>query len=276
MSVEFSDLYPKGPDGTFTPKTVQVGNADADVQYGPIAYVSDFDALREGQTMILWVQVFPADIDPANVNGYYVSLVRIKPWFVRSNVEDRTPGAVQHGAPGPGVLQDPIPPNNRVKIDAQTFSPGTGLITIFQQPPPAPPGNTLGNRRLWIPSPKRLDTIPAIYGSGPLAIAVDPQNSDSILLDDVWAIPMPDPTTVPAAFNVSGTFANIGAIVEKVFHYPAHGRALGVSVEYQLTSRITATVASRGTPLPSGDPPIINIGYKTGTGTLLTQDRIDG
>jgi len=295
---EFSDLRPISKRGTYDPffvKAISVGGINNGTIY-PVVPLNDpsVDAFREGATLLVYMEVgFPALQTDDNPDEVYVSGLRIKPWWLRSNDEFRTPGdPAQSGNPygvmGGRTAAAPAGRPYPSQIDTNVF----GGWDIFAQPfDPSDqfdPVNTngLGNRNVWYPSPKRLDTVPSALGSSPLNIAL-PNTSDSILLDDVWYVPLPNPGSVPwvdPPWN-GGTPVTLGNPPNyrqnKVFTYPAFGRCLGVSFEVVLAllADDTPVAPVAGVvPVPPGPDggvyPLIRIGYRSGVTHSVIQERV--
>jgi len=285
---EFSDLKPKLDRGIFSPVAPLLPGSVLGVNNGKIHPIiplnassptnPSVDCFREGETLLVYIRCrFPTVTEGSAV---YVSGVRMKPWWLRSNVEYRTIGepsqsgnplGVMGGAPSPGA--SPFPS----QIDTQTF----GGWSIFDHPFDLSAGqfapvnvNGLGNRYVWYPSPKRLDTVPPEWGSSPLNIA-RPNTSDSILLDDVWYLPLPNPTSSPwnaSPWNLNG---NANYLQNKEFTYPAFGRCLGLSFEFTFAQLSDdAPVETEPTQAPPGDYPQLNISYKSGATHAVIQERL--
>ena len=293
---EFSDLRPINQQGIFSPFQYTTRSAEQGVNFGTIwpvvaADLNGLDAFREGATLLIYLEVgFPQTQEgPANPNGVYVSGLRIKPWWLRSAVEFRTPGnpamsgnpyGVMGGQPAPGGTPYPSQIDTDVfrgwSIFAQPFDPLNGQQFALVNT------NVLGNRNVWLPSPKRLDTVPFALGSAPLNTAID-RTSDSVLLDDIWYVPLPNPSeapfdTLPWNTISPGTLPPIppNHRQNKVFTYPAFGRCLGVSFEITLASLANnAPFVSAGIPVaPGGSYPSVRIGYRSGVTHSIIQERV--
>jgi len=297
---EFSDLRPINQQGIFSPFEYITLTATQGVNFGKIWPVvaedgSGLDAFREGTTLLIYLEVgFPRTQEGPviNPNGVYVSGLRIKPWWLRSAVEFRTPGNPAMSGNPYGVMGGRLPPGPPggtpypSQIDTDVFRGWS----IFDQPFDPLDGqqfalinaNVLGNRNVWLPSPKRLDTVPFALGSAPLNTAID-RTSDSVLLDDIWYVPLPNPGEAP--FDASPWSANLPANLpqippnhrqNKVFTYPAFGRCLGVSFEITLASLANnAPFVSAGIPVaPGGSYPSVRIGYRSGVTHSIIQERV--
>jgi hypothetical protein len=278
-------------------------------------HAPSYDCFREGETILFYLEVgFPQKlVGRDNPDEVYVSGLRIKPWWLRSNVEFRTPGdPAQSGNPFAlmgGMIPDPTDPTIssgtpcRSQIDTdvfggwsvlnQPFAPGTQFAAVNTTVPTSGGGLGLGNRKVWYPSPKRLDTMPSNWGSAPLNIA-RPNTSDSILLDDVWYVPLPNPSTppwdnLPWYDNLAPAPGGIPPNYRqtKVFTYPAFGRCLGVSFEVVLAYLANdapvpypAPTATPNWPVPPGGagwpsvPPTVRIGYRAGVTSAVVQERL--
>lgn len=305
---EFADLRPIGPRGTFDPFSMAAYSYGG-LNQGQIFPVlspnaPNYDGFREGETLLVYLEVGFPQLQAVGVNpdGVYVSGLRIKPWWLRSNMEFRTPGDPgQSGNPLSlmgGMIPDPANPAVssgkpcRSQIDTDVFGGWSVLDQPFNPLSQFDPVNTnlynagggrgLGNRNVWYPSPKRLDTTPAAWGSSPLNIAV-PNTSDSILLDDVWYVPLPNPNSAPwnaAPWNAGAAPAGIPPNYRqnKVFTYPAFGRCLGVSFEVVLAYLADdAPVPYTGVPVPPGAGggvyPHVRIGFRSGVTHAIIQER---
>jgi hypothetical protein len=286
---EFSDLKPKLDRGTFEPVKPILPGSVLGVNNGMIHPIiptnttfpttPSVDCFREGETLLVYIFCrFPTATEGSDV---YVSGVRMKPWWLRSNVEYRTIGepsqsgnpiGVMGGAPSLGASPYPS------QIDTQTF----GGWNIFTQPFDPSAGqfdpansNNLGNRYVWYPSPKRLDTVPLAWGSSPLNIA-RPNTSDSILLDDVWYLPLPNPTSSPWNAEPWSIGEGVNYLQNKEFTYPAFGRCLGLSFEFtfaQLSDDAPVETEPTQAP-PGGKYPDIRVSYKSGATHAVIQERL--
>lgn len=296
---EFSDLKPISAKGTFDPFFGQAYSGPGGVQYGtihPIVQQQNVNCFREGETLLIYLEVGFPELQVAKGQNppitTYVSGLRVAPWFLRSNCEFRSPGdPSQSGNPygrmgGLTQLGGTICPS---QIDKETLGFPTGGWDIFQQPfdfaagqfDPGDNANSIGNRNVWLRAPKRLDTVPFLLGSAPLNTALD-RTSDSVLLDDVWLIPLPNPSRAPwnAAPWIDGTAA-LGNLpnyrCNKVFTYPAYGRALGLSFEVTLANLADDTPVAypeSGVPVPPNDVyPLIRVGYRSGVTQGVIQER---
>src|SRR3989304_1879338 len=210
---EFQDLKPLAPGGFYSPFT-HTGFSFGGLNQGQIFPViasgsqPTIDCFREGETLLIYLEVgFPPKQTEGNPDATYISGLRIKPWWLRSAVEFRTPGdpSQSHGNPL-GVMGGAIPLASNPAVSSGVTAPSQidhdvfGGWAIFYPPfhtsvqfaaintnlPAAGGGRGLGNRNVWYPSPKRLDTVPSIWGAAPLNVAVPPTTSDSVLFDDVW------------------------------------------------------------------------------------------
>jgi hypothetical protein len=314
---EFADLRPIGPRGTYDPYTALTAYSYGGLNQGQIfpalsPNAPSYDCFREGETILFYLEVgFPKEqTGRDNPDGTYVSGLRIKPWWLRSNVEFRTPGdPAQSGNPTSlmgGMIPDPTNPTIssgtpcRSQIDTdvfggwsvrdQPFNPLLQFDPVNTALYNAAGGRELGNRNVWYPSPKRLDTMPSNWGSAPLNIA-RPNTSDSILLDDVWFVPLPNPSTPPwdaAPWNIGAAPGGIPTNYRqnKVFTYPAFGRCLGVSFEVVLSYLADDTLvpypaptATPNWPVPpgaggAGVAPSVRIGYRAGVTSAVVQERL--
>jgi hypothetical protein len=289
---QFSDLKPQSVRGVYAPEILQAVSPGGlnNGKIWPVLAASpnppDYSPFREGETLLIYIECgFPAYQDGET----YVSGLRIKPWWLRSNVEFRTPGdPVQSGNPPtvmggvPSAGASPYPS----QIDTQVFG---GWYTVSQPFDPSAGQfdpvnlNTLGNRNVWYPSPKRLDTVPSAWGSSPLNIALT-NTSDSVLFDDVWYIPLPNPTSAPwnAAPWSGGSPVLLGCPPNyrqnKVFSYPAFGRCLGVSFEVTLAlvaDDSPVVVPPGEVPVPPNNVyPFVRIGYRSGVTHAVIQERL--
>jgi len=303
---EFQDLKPLAPGGFFSPFFLAQAYSYGGLNQGvihpvlPPGPVRSLDCFREGETLLIYLEVgFPLKQIINNPDGTYVSGLRCRPWFLRSNVEFRTPGDSAQSAGNPpgamgGLKGGPGSPACPSQIDHDVFGgwsifnhpfdPTNQFALVNTNPANAGGGLGLGNRNVWMASPKRLDTVPAAWGSPPLNIAVPPTTSDSVLFDDVWYIPLPNPSVAPwkdppwiLGTPVAGVPPNYRQ--NKVFTYPCFGRALGCTFEPVLAYLATdLPVPYTGIPVPPGPNggvyPSIRIGYRAGVTHSIIQERV--
>jgi len=299
---EFQDLKPLAPGGFFSPFFLAQAYSPDGLNQGQIHAVlptlaTSLDCFREGETLLVYLEVgFPSKQIVDNPDGTYVSGLRCKPWWLRSACEFRTIGDPAQSAGNPigrmGGLKSfgGAPCASQIDKDVFGNGNGTGGWDISAQPFDTAAGqfaavnvNSIGNRNVWMPSPKRLDTVPAAWGSAPLNIAVPP-TSDSVLFDDVWYIPLPNPSVAPwnaAPWNLGTPVAGVPPNYRqnKVFTYPVFGRCLGVSFEPVLAYLATdLPVPYTGIPVPPGPGggvhPSIRIGYRAGVTHSIIQERV--
>jgi hypothetical protein len=294
---EFSDLKPVSSRGYFDPFFGQAYSGPGGLEFGtihPIVQQSNVDCFREGETLLVYLEVaFPAlqvAVQPDPPITTYVSGLRICPFWLRSNVEFRTPGNPGQSGNPYGKMGGLVSAGGAAcpsQIDKDTLGIPHGGWDIFQQPFDAAAGqfvgdnvNTLGNRNTWFRSPKRLDTVPPLLGSAPLAFAI-PGFSDSLLLYETWLVPLPNPSVAPwnAAPWIDGT-PTLGCLPNyrrnHVLHTPVYGRALGVTFEILLANLADDSPIARGStpPVPPNDVyPFVRIGYRSGVTHGVLQER---
>jgi len=211
---QFAELAPRSPDnGQLDLAWRGLLGPSNNINQGRIQRVTPLNSFRIGQQAVFWLGVRNLPV----ISGNYATRLRLKLWWARPNLEYRVPG-------------DPT----YEPIDTSTFGGG-------------PFGNEENNRYVWIPSPKRLDTNPFQTAPPPAAVV---GTSDSIMLDDVLAIDLLDPTD---PVNIANFPPPQAVSVWKVFLYPTMGYSLGVTWEVALLN-------------PQGDPapPEISLTWTTG------------
>jgi hypothetical protein len=295
---EFADLRPISAGGTYAPFYLQRAFSPGGLNEGQIFPIlpspGRLDSFREGETLLVYLEIgFPKVQIVDNPDGTYVSGLRVKPFFLHANCEFRTPGDPPQTAGNPvGILGGLTKAVGGVPAPSQIDRDTLGGWSVFSQPfdPTLPQfdvinDNVVGNRALWIPSPKRLDTMPAVWGAAPLNVAL-PGTSDSILLDDVIFCPLPNPSSLPWGDPLSPW--NLGPVTggipvnyrkTKVFSYPCFGRCLGISLEVVLAYLATdLPVPYTGIPVPPGPfggvYPSIKLGYRAGVTHAVIQERL--
>jgi len=235
---EFSEVAPKGlTTGRLRNEFFTLESFADGIEGGRIQQVSPLNSFRIGQQVFFWLGVTnPVAGDGQTFGFNWMTRLRLKPWWLRPNLEYRAAG-------------DPA----YVGIDQQTF--GSGPFGA----------NQVNNRYVWIPSEKRLDVTQfATVTPPPVAL---PRTSDSLMLDDVIAMDLQDPTDATYIANFSGD----GQVVSRwmSFMYPAHGYALGFTYERELEN-----TPGQGQP-PAATPslPEISITWKIGTlgGTVIQE-----
>lgn len=299
---EFSDLKPVNSRGYFDPFT-QIAYSPGGLNEGTIFPVvpqtgeRSLDCFREGETLILYLEVaFPplqVAVQPDPPITTYISALRIKPHWLRSAGEFRTVGVATASGNLMGIMggvQPTTPPAAApVQVDSQIFGgwsvrdmpfdPATQGAAVNLAPPPAG-GLGLGNRRVWFPTPKRLDTVPAALGSSPLNISVG-MTSDSIFLDEVFYCPLPNPSKAPwnaAPWNTV-TGGQLTAYKRAwVFHFPVLGRCLGFSFESVLANLVTDVPepypVDGSQPVPPNEVYcLVKAGYRSGVTHGVLQER---
>lgn len=223
---DFSDIQPRDSGGTLTVAFQTVPSSASGLDTGVIAPWTQNNVFRLGQQVLFWLGI----ANPLDENDNYLTRVRLKPWWARPNMEFRqafggsgTPSGV------PGAAQT-------VPVDRLVFGNGA-LANPLQD-----------NRYVYMPSPKRLDQTP--YGTSPPAVS-PAGHSDSILLDDLWTVDMPDPNDAVYAAKFGATQV---ISIWKPILYPALGYALGFTYEVETAN---AQVA---------DPPLqISLSWTQGT-----------
>lgn len=202
---DFSDVQPRNTNGNLTVAFQTVPATATGLMNGLIAPWTQNNVFRMGQQVWFWLGI--ANVPTVGQN--YLTRVRLKPWWARPNMEYRQ-------AFGGSGLPSGAPGNNQgLPIDRVVFGNGAQANPLTD------------NRYVWMPSPKRLDQTP--FGTAPPALP-PAGHSDSILLDDIWTVDMPDPTdaTYAAKFVAPQIIS-----VWKPILYPAFGYALGFTYEIE-------------------------------------------
>lgn len=205
---EFSDAQPRRGDGQIG-AVLQLGGSsygNAPLQGSntlDTAIVQPITALntfRLGQQILFYLGVTPGALP--NPEDPYISRVVLKPWWGRPNAEYRMPGA-----------------GGWLPIDRANFGDGPNMLSELD-----------GNRYVWIPSIKRLDTTE--YDTAPIPTA-PPRSSYSIFEDDLWVIDLPDyrQAPYPLLFGLQQPPSRWVA-----FLHPAMGFALGVTWRVELSN----------------------------------------
>ena len=195
---EFADLNPRDNTGTFTigPTELLASAGTPDLNNAVVQQLAPNNAFRPGQQVLFWLGIF----NPETSEDEYLSRIRLKPWWARQNMEYRQAGARDGRL---GAVEDYLP------IDTQVFL-GDGLPD---------------NRYVWMPSPKRLDITEFQTPPPPAALAL---TSDSLMLDDVWALDLQaaNDSAYTDRFQTGQTPSRW-----VVFLYPALGYSLGFTYE---------------------------------------------
>jgi hypothetical protein len=206
---DLSEVAPKSANtgqiyaaGAATPFTVGGDRVLTAANYGlangSIKTVTPLNSFRPGQQILFWLTIYNRDIDGL---GAYISQVKLKPWWLRPNLEFR--------AAGDGGWRP---------IDEQTFSGGTEA----------------NNRRCWAPSQKIQSIGP--FAPGPTPPASLAGHVDSYYLDDVWTIDLQDPAD--AAYAATPLAGQLGLWRQISFLYVAHGYALGFTCDATVTGGV--------------------------------------
>lgn len=299
MGPEFSDLRPISWYGTYEPLEMDAysyGGLCNGVIYPVVsASAPNLNCFREGETLLVYLEVnFPALVVGQDT-PVYVSALRILPRWLRSAVEFRTTGTGNSVFGAMGGLVAPAGAPFPAQIDTDSF----GGWNVADEPfgalqfdainvlaATAGGGAGLGNRSAWMEMPKRLDTVPFSLGSAPFNVAAD-GNSDSVFLSEVWRVDLPNPTSAPwnaAPWNTPGPDAARPPAysVNRVFVVPTYGRALGVSFEsvlsYVSNDALVPYPGGGGQPVPPGAKggiyPRVRIGYRAGATNSVVQEQI--
>lgn len=195
---DFSDIEPRDSSGNLNLSFVTLPEAARGLDTGVIFQVTANNVYRLGQQLFFWLGI----ANPETAGGNFLTRVRLKPWWARPGNEYRQAFG-GNGLPGAAQV---------LPIDRSVFGVGAA-------------GGLLDNRYVWVPSPKRQDTTPETATPPGPAPA---QHSDSILLDDLWTIDMPDPTVAAYA----GKFVAPQIVSRWVsILYPAFGFSLGFTFE---------------------------------------------
>lgn len=197
---EFSELQPRDAQSNLLLNDfVTLPTSAKGIENGTIFQFSSLNRFRLGQQILFWLGVSSSVF---NGGQSWVSKLRLKPWWLRPNIEYRPPG-------------DP----SYLAVDRQTFR-----------------GTTVANNRYtWMGSPKRLDVTP--FDTSPPSIPPARQ-SDSLLLDDLWTIELQPANDA----TYTGLFANDQEASRWVaFMYPAMGYALGLTWDAEVGGE-TATI----------------------------------
>lgn len=225
---DFSDLQPRDSRGILDNGFFSLLLTAQGLEHGVVQQVTPNNVFRHGQQVIFWLGV--ANVI-SEVDENFFTRLRLKPWWARSNMEYRQAGA----ASGAFAAADRYYP-----IDQQVFG-GTALAN---------------NRYIWVPGQKRLDVTQ--YQTPPPAAALA-RTSDSLLLEDIWAMDLQNPTSADyiADFQVGQTPSRWMPIF-----YPAQGYALGFTWEAEYDD-------------PQGDNvlPEVSLTYTVGTlgGTAIQE-----
>ena len=197
---DFGEVAPKNDDGRIdtTGSLSPFGGASTttltSANYGQnaeIARVTPYNSFRLGQQILFWITIYNRLVNPP---GWWITQVKLKPWWLRPNLEFR-------GA-GDGGWKT---------IDEQTFSGGTDV----------------NNRRCWVPSQKVVSVTQ--FAPGPMPPAAEASHVDSYYMDDVWTFDLQDPADADYADIPLG--AQQGLWRQVGFLYVAHGYSLGFTVD---------------------------------------------
>lgn len=193
LGAQFSELEPRDPK-TNVPGTAFVtlpANATP-LNNGTIFQFTSLNRFRLGQQMFIWLGVSSSVFNNGNS---WISKLRLKPWWLRPNLEYRAPGDPEYTG-----------------LDRETFG-----------------GTTIDNNRyVWMPSPKRLDITE--FCTSPPSLP-PPNESDSLMLDDLWTFGLQDASDP----NYQNLFAPDQELSRwDVFLYPAMGYAIGFTWEAEI------------------------------------------
>lgn len=190
---EFSELQPRDAQSNLLLNDfVTLPSSAEGLENGTIFQFTSLDRFRMGQQVLFWLGVSSSVFNDGNS---WISKLRLKPWWLRPNIEFRTPGDPQY-----------------LGVDRAVFK-GTGIAN---------------NRYVWMPSPKRLDVTP--FDTAPPSIPPT-RHSDSLMLDDLWTVELQaaDNTAYTDLFA-----SDQEASRWIVFMYPAMGYALGFTWEAEV------------------------------------------
>lgn len=292
MGPKFGDLRPLSSKGIYEPFAITNAYSYGGLDHGVIhpvvsASAPSLDCFREGETLLVYLDVgFPALV-AGQQTPVYVSGLRLKFWWLRSAVEMRTPGnpatsGNPYGSLG-GVTTPPSPSNvdssafGGWDVFSEPFDGSSQTAFVNTQPAAAGGGAGLGNRGCWFPTTKRLDIVPPLLGGTPTNFSL-PGTSDSLLLEENFYVAIPNPTSAPwnaAPWNTPGPDAARppNFRVRQSFVVPVLGRALGVTFEsvlaYVATDAPVPPPVENGQPVPPGPKgaeiyPSCRIGYRSG------------
>lgn len=230
---DFGDVLPRNPEtsllrasgpnlvGSLRLEFEQYGLAN-----GEILQVTPTRAFSPGQQLLIWLTIYNPVLSFFGGGTGYFSQVKIKPWWLRPNLEFRPPGEPP-SPPRPGQSASWLP------VDQQTFG-----------------GRQLrDNRRVWIPSQKIVSV--SEFAPGPTPPPALAGHVDSYYVDDVWVIDLQDPTD-PDYANIprpAGAPTQEGLWRSLGFLYVSHGYALGFTCDSTITM-------IEGPPAPTPRQPI--------------------
>lgn len=205
---EFGDIQPRSvTTGLIFNDFVQLDGLGNGLEYGQIQRMTKLDEFRLGQQILFWIGISNPIVTQDGVDNW-ISKLRLKPWWLRPNLEYRPPGFPRQSSD----INDQVfgVTEEYIAADRATF----GGITQDN------------NRFAWMPSPKRLDVTQ--FDTAP-PTTPPARHSDSLMLDDVWAWDLDDPNNASYqnAFNLAGQQVSRWS----VFMYPAMGYALGFTWE---------------------------------------------
>jgi hypothetical protein len=207
---DFSDIQPRGETGSLNIGFQQLTSGAEGVHLGEIQQVTQNNVFRLGQQIFFWIGLQCV----TSQEGDYLTRVRLKPWWARPANEFR------QAFGGNGTPSGAIGEAQAVPIDRVVFGNGAG----------GDPDGLFDNRYVWMPSPKRLDVTQ--YQTPPPPVAPD-RHSDSVMLDDIWTVDMPDP--FDATFAAKFVSPQVPSRWVPIL-YPAFGYALGFTWEVETFS----------------------------------------
>jgi len=165
-----------------------------DLANGQIKAVTPLNAFRPGQQVLFWLTIYNRLITFGEGQQGFISQVKLKPWWLRPNLEFRAPGYTSWHP-----------------VDEQTFSGGTEE----------------NNRRGWVPSQKIISVNEWSGSTTPPPSLKG--HVDSYYVDDVWVFDLQDPTDADYENTPIGDQQGLWRAVG--FFYVSHGYALGFTCD---------------------------------------------
>jgi len=213
VAAEMSRVYPRIRDSLIRASQGTAGNAPIDLgstantlENGTIVRVSDYDAFRPGQQIYFYLTVYNG-ATPVNPQDPYISRVRLKPWWLRTSDDFRAPGG-------------PVPP-----LGAPTWTSNDQLQFGG--------GTDVNNRACWFPHPKMIDVSEWQSVNPPPAAPA--RHSDSIIVDEVFALDLQPPTDAGYQATLLAGQTLLGR--STVFQLLSHGWALGFTHQFDVVGQ---------------------------------------
>lgn len=201
---EFSELQPRDAQSNLLLNDfVTLPGTAQGIENGTIFQFSSLNRFRMGQQVLFWLGVSSSVFNSGNS---WIRKLRLKPWWLRPNIEYRAPGDPEY-----------------LGVDRSVFK-GSGIAN---------------NRYTWIPAPKRLDVTE--FNAAP-PTTPPARHSDSLMLDDLWTVALQDASD--AAYQA--LFAEDQERSRwVVFMYPAMGYALGFTWDAEIGGEMVQGVEPR-------------------------------